>query len=410
MFRNSIALTCWLLALVALKAQPGHFTYRDTFCNNQTVLVETQFFNANNPTGTVTLPGAAVGGLDSVIHVELTFLPVMHAYLTQTLCEGDTLWVNGEAYHAGFFVGEEFIESGSVNGCDSIIYVNLTFRPVFYNFDQPICEGDSIQINGKWYDAFNRTGVEVVPNGLCDSIILVNLQPLPISFSVIKDTLCPGETRVINGNVYSRDNRVGFEVLPNAAQTGCDSLIEVYFFFHELWLYIGEDTEIVKGDTICIQAQFGLMPKSLAWSPAPPCDDPLCLPPCIRPLQSVFYSLTAVDDSTGCVLTDDISIRVSNKNRVYAPNVFNPDSDWPNNRFFLSGDRGVQNIRRLFIADRWGELLFDAGNLVPGRPDSGWDGVYRGQTMPPGIYIFWAEIERIDGTTFIESGSFALVR
>ena len=30
--------------------------------------------------------------------------------------------------------------------------------------------------------------------------------------------------------------------------------------------------------------------------------------------------------------------------------------------------------------------------------------------MHPGTYMFWAELERIDGTTFIETGSFALIR
>ncbi|MCC7464810.1 MAG: hypothetical protein IT261_00990, partial [Saprospiraceae bacterium] len=80
-------LAACLLAGLTAYGQPGHFTYRDTFCNNQTVLVVSQFFSASNPTGTVILPGAAQGGIDSVIHVELTFLEVMEATLNQTLCE-----------------------------------------------------------------------------------------------------------------------------------------------------------------------------------------------------------------------------------------------------------------------------------------------------------------------------------
>jgi len=110
------------------------------------------------------------------------------------------------------------------------------------------------------------------------------------------------------------------------------------------------------------------------------------------------------------VLRDDINIRVSNKNRVYAPTVFNPDSRFPNNRFFLGADNGVRLIRRMFIADRWGELLYEVKDTLPDYPDNGWDGMYRGQVMHPGAYIFWAELERIDGTTFVESGSFSLVR
>ena len=409
MFRNSIAIFILLFITSNAFSQPGHFTYRDTFCDNQTILVISQFFDASNPTGTVTLTGAAQGGIDSVIYVELTFNAAMEATLNQTLCEGDTLWVNGTAYHAGFYIGEEFIESGSANGCDSIIHINLSFRKVIYDFQQVICEGDSIMVNGHVYNAFNREGTEVIPNGACDSIIQVKLIPLAIPFSVLNDTLCPGGSVVINGITYDEFNRVGYELLPNAGSNGCDSLVQVNISFRELWIYIGEDIEIIKGDEICIEEQFGLNPVSLTWSPKRPCPDSSCQSQCIVPLQSLSFSITAVD-STGCVLKDDIRIRVSNKNRVYAPTVFNPDSNFPNNRFYLGADNGVRLIRRIFIADRWGELLFDMKDILPDYPDNGWDGMYRGQVMHPGAYIFWAELERIDGTTFVETGSFSLVR
>lgn len=409
MLRNVFSILVFFFCAATAFAQPGHAIYRDTFCDNQTVLVINQFFDASNPSGTITLPGAAIGGIDSVIHVELVFNAAKEATLNQTLCEGDTLWVNGTAYHAGFFIGEEFIESGASNGCDSIIHVNLKFRKVFHDFQQIICEGDSIFINGHLYTAFQNEGTEIVPNGVCDSIIRVNLIPVPIPYVEIFDTLCPGESRIINGIRYDEINRFGYELLPNAASNGCDSLVQVNIVIRELWLYAGEDAEIIKGDTICLQELYGMNPVSISWSPANPCPDSSCQSYCIVPLQSVSFTLTAVD-STGCVLSDQVNIRVSNKNRVYAPTVFNPDEEWPNNRFFLGADHGVRLIRRLFIADRWGELLFDVENILPDDPDLGWDGLYRGQVMHPGVYMFWAELERIDGTTFVETGSFSLIR
>jgi len=410
MFPNTIATFILLFFATTAFAQAGHSTYRDTFCDNQSIFVVSQFFDVSNPNGTVTIPGAAIGGIDSVIHVELTFNPTKEVTLNQTLCEGDTLWVNGTAYHAGFFLGEEFIDNGSVNGCDSIIHVNLNFKKVVYDFQQVICEGDSIFINGHKYTAFDREGVEVITNTTgCDSIIQVKLIPLAIPFSVFSDTLCPGGSVIINGKTFDEQNRVGYELLPNAGSNGCDSLVQVNISFRELWVYLGEDTEIIKGDEICIEEQYGMNPVSLSWSPKPPCPDSSCLTQCIVPLQSLSFSITALD-STGCILKDDIKIRVSNKNRVYAPTVFNPDSRFPNNRFFLGADNGVRSIRRMFIADRWGELLFDVADILPDLPDNGWDGTYRGQVMHPGAYMFWAELERVDGTTFVKTGSFSLIR
>ena len=149
MFPNTITTFVLLFFAATAIAQPGHSTYRDTFCDNQTILVGNQFFNANNPTGTVILPGAAVGGIDSVIHVELTFNSAMESTLNQTLCEGDTLWVNGTAYHAGFYIGDEFIESGSANGCDSIIVTNINVVELnlMLGNDTIIQNGDSLRLN-----------------------------------------------------------------------------------------------------------------------------------------------------------------------------------------------------------------------------------------------------------------------
>jgi gliding motility-associated-like protein len=70
----------------------------------------------------------------------------------------------------------------------------------------------------------------------------------------------------------------------------------------------------------------------------------------------------------------------------------------------------VVNIKRFFIADRWGELLYDRSNIPPNMPDEGWDGTYKGKVLDPGTYVFWAELERFDGSTFFEKGGFSLVR
>ena len=411
MFQNSIFSLFFVLSSTVALAQPGFTTFRDTFCDNQTVLVVTQFFNASNPAGTVTLPGAAVGGIDSVIQVELVFNPTVEITLTQTLCEGDTLWVNGTPYHAGFYIGEELVDNGTVNGCDSTIYVNLTFRQRYYDFQPLVCEGDSVLVNGTIYSAFDREGEEVFPSttGGCDSIVRVKVIPIAIPFSVLLDTLCPGGTLVVNGTLYDKANRSGFELLPNAGENGCDSLVRVNVAFRELFVYLGEDTEIIKGDEICIEPLFGLTPIEVVWLPTPPCPDSSCTSNCIVPLNHVSFTVI-VTDSTGCVLRDDLRIRVSDKNRVYAPNVFNPDENFPNNRFFLGADRGVRMIRHWFIADRWGEILFEAKDTPPNIPDFGWDGYFRGRVMHPGTYVFWAELERIDGSRFVELGEVSLVR
>lgn len=408
-----IAAPCSAQAAYFALPDTSYFDYRDTFCSNQTILIGNQFFDATNPNGTVVLPGAAADGGDSVIYVNLVFRQPVEIELNQTICEGDTLWVNGTAYHSKFYIGEEIVDNGAANGCDSIIHINLSFLPeVTSDFKTTICEGDTIYINGTAYHAYHTSGEEKLSGGGasgCDSIVRVEIQVITPPYSIITDTLCPDEFLIVNGHRYDKDNRSGLEILPGASYTGCDSLVYLSLSFRELWIYLGEDRYIAKGDTVCLTPLFGLVPETIEWSPAPPCADSLCTSSCIQPLDNISYYLTATD-TNGCVVTDEINIYVSDEHHVFIPNVFNPDAQSPNNRFFISTDAGVVLIRRLFVADRWGGILFDKENLTPGDATQGWDGTWRGKTASVGVYSFWAELEQFDGTRFQKSGTVSLIR
>lgn len=384
------------------------FNLRDTFCASQTILIGNQFFDPSNPSGTVVLPGAAVGGKDSVINVQLTFNQPVVRDLKATFCEGDTVFINGKAYHAGFFLGQEIVQNGAKNGCDSIINVSLTFtKRGTLDYQATVCEGDTVRVQGQVFDMFKPSGDILLPNAGangCDSLIRVRLEVVTPPFSTLRDTLCPEDFLVINGRRYDQNNRFGLEILPNASASGCDSLVTIELDFKQLYVYLGEDTTIVQGDLVCIQPLTNVVPVSTLWSPvAPPADS------CIMPMQSVTYKI-ALTDAAGCTVRDELRIAVRRENRVYAPTAFNPDARFPNNRFFLSADAVVTRIRRMFIADRWGEIVYEAQNIAPDDADAGWDGFFRGKIAHVDTYVFWAELEKLDGTVFEESGSFTLVR
>jgi hypothetical protein len=413
---RKIAMTVLWLSLFAnlvraAEAPSDTSYYYSIFCSNQTLLIGNQFFDTSNPAGTVVLPGASADGSDSVIIVNLDFRQPAEITLNQSVCDGDTVWVNGTAYHSTFYLGEEIIESGAANGCDSIIHIELSFYQTVLDYQTTICEGDTIFINGTAYHAYHTSGEEIIGTSTagCDSILHINVQVQTPPFSIITDTLCPDGFMTVNGRRYDRDNRAGLEILPGAASTGCDSLVYLSLSFRELWLYLGEDRDIVKGDTVCITPLFGLIPETLDWSPAPPCPDIDCSSNCIQPLANISYRLTATDTS-GCIVTDDISIFVSDENRVFAPTVFNPDAASPNNRFFIGADGGVAFVRRLLIADRWGGIIFDKENIAPNDPEQGWDGSWRGKIAQVGVYTFWSELERLDGTRFEKKGTVSLIR
>jgi hypothetical protein len=96
-----------------------------------------------------------------------------------TVCFGESIVVNGTTYDATNLTGIEVFTNVGANGCDSTVTVNLTIEnELTGTHNETVCFGESIVVNGTTYDASNLTGTEVFtnvgPNG-CDSMVTVNL-------------------------------------------------------------------------------------------------------------------------------------------------------------------------------------------------------------------------------------------
>jgi len=114
--------------------------------------------------------------------------------------------------------------------------------------------------------------------------------------------------------------------------------------------------------------------------------------------------------TVGCSFSDTILVQASDCSecRVYAPNVFAPESAGQGQRFQLFPGCPLLT-GRWRIYDRWGNLLFESNDL-----NAGWDGRLNGKTLPPGVYLYDAELHLAPVQRPVEwrkvSGSVALVR
>lgn len=285
-----------------------------------------------------------------------------------------------------------------------------TLAPVEVVFDFPLCEGDTLWVNGSPYHAGRPSGTEVIKGGAaggCDSIVYIALSPVASPFLILKDTLCPDATLLINGTRYGKGNTSGLEVLSGASYLGCDSLVLVDLSFHQIWVYAGPDQEVVMGDRVCLEPFFEMELASFSWFPPPPCPQP-CSTFCIdtRTPEVLYYVLTATDVHQ-CTLADTVRITVGEESRVYIPNAFNPDAS---DRFGVFADNSVALLRQLRIFDRWGALVYAREDAPLNEADSGWDGTISGRKAPEGVYVYHAVLERIDGRLLERTGTVALVR
>ncbi|MCC6412216.1 MAG: gliding motility-associated C-terminal domain-containing protein, partial [Saprospiraceae bacterium] len=172
-----------------------------------------------------------------------------------------------------------------------------------------------------------------------------------------------------------------------------------------------EFVKISLGDSIQLQPVIN-MPvaqiASWAWTPSTglSCSD--CETPWAGPYVNTQYVLV-ITTPEGCTATDKVLVVVDRSRNVYAPNIFSPDGDGYNDRFTLFA-RGVVNIKQLRVYDRWGNALFLGENLMPNDESEGWDGSFRGDILNPGVFVWFAELEFIDGQTELFSGDVTIKR
>ena len=130
----------------------------------------------------------------------------------------------------------------------------------------------------------------------------------------------------------------------------------------------------------------------------------------IAPPSDILYHLTVVD-STGCKATSKVYVLIDKKYKIFLPNTFSPNGDNINDNFTIFADiKVVQKVEIFKVFDRWGNEVFSNENFQPNIEAEGWNGTFRNEPAPLGVYIYSAKVLFKDGTTHGFKGDVELVR
>lgn len=183
-------------------------------------------YTTDNNTATDTLFGGSINGCDSIITLDLTILNPVNSTDTQTACETFT-WIDGMTYTANNNTAIHTITGGANNGCDSIITLDLTIiNPVNSTDSQTSC-GSYTWLDGVTYSASNTTATHTLAGGAnngCDSIITLDLAIINPASSTDIQTTC-GSLTWIDGVTYTNSNNTATHTIVGGASNGCDSII-----------------------------------------------------------------------------------------------------------------------------------------------------------------------------------------
>ena len=119
--------------------------------------------------------------------------------------------------------------------------------------------------------------------------------------------------------------------------------------------------------------------------------------------QVYLYRVSAFPTEIGIVNSISNTVTVIKEPNLFHPSAFTPNSDGLNDTFKVFGQFTAQVEFKIF--NRWGELLFLTTDL-----NLGWDGTYKGNSMPEGTYVFRAKLTDLAGRTSDRSGTILLLR
>jgi hypothetical protein len=161
-----------------------------------------------------------INGCDSIITLNLTVNPVYKKSIEATICQNGTY----------LFAGKELTETGQYvdslktnSGCDSITILNLTVNPIFtQTFDVAICQGETYLFAGNVLDEAGSYNNNLESITGCDSIITLNLTINQAFSQTIEAVICQGETYLFAGNELTQSGQYESKLL---SISGCDSII-----------------------------------------------------------------------------------------------------------------------------------------------------------------------------------------
>lgn len=252
--------------------------------------------------------------------------------------------------------------------------------------------------------------INSLPTG-CDSLNSGSIEIMSISggtapylYSINNENLMPTSSFE---NLLSNDYTIGIE-----DSNGCtwDTIITIENS-SSFTLELGENLNISLGDSVQIIPFVSLdenaFIENITWTNETTLSCSGCFTPFASPSNTTTYEVI-MENNFGCIAADEITIFIDRSTSIYIPNVFSPNNDGINDLFQLFSD-DVILINELNIYDRWGNQVYRATNVEP-SDNIGWDGTFRGQIMNPAVFVYYFDVQLLNGQRRILKGDVTLVR
>lgn len=187
---------------------------------------------------------------DSLINLTIEMYETSIVDTTFSICDGDSVLVEGVWYDQVEFIS---LENPNENGCDSTTMVSIEVVDILNDQDTlSICQGDSILIHGEWqYEGGNYPDLFQAESG-CDSVFTYHLIVNDSPVVDVERTICQGDTFFINDIILTEPT---FYTYITESSLLCDSTVNLSLFVDDL-LTRSIDLAICEGDSVSIEGAW----------------------------------------------------------------------------------------------------------------------------------------------------------
>ncbi len=192
-----------------------------TACDSYT-WIDSNTYSSSTNTPTYTYPEGSVNGCDSIVTLDLTITNSTFGTDVISACDSCT-WIDGNTYTSSTSTPTYTLYGAAANGCDSIVTLDLTITNSTVGTDVIIACESYTWIDGNTYTTSTNTPTWTLSNSSgCDSVVTLDLTINNANTGTDIITACESYTW-IDGNTYTTSNNSATWILTNSA--GCDSTV-----------------------------------------------------------------------------------------------------------------------------------------------------------------------------------------
>ena len=243
-YREQTSFGCDSIIILSVVVNPAYHQNEElTICENELPYTwrDTTFLEGTRG-GSYYFERFSIKGCDSTVMLKLTVNPKYSRTDAVTICDSELPYTYGDiTFPEGTVSGTYTSNRTTVNGCDSVITLQLTVNPTYaYSDAVALCESEFPYVYGDTvFHVGTQSGTFVLHRRTrtgCDSTITLSMMVYPQAYQMKEYEICTSELPyVTEDTTFPMGTVSGLYNIYYSTQFGCDSLVAINLTVHPIY-------------------------------------------------------------------------------------------------------------------------------------------------------------------------------